>query len=286
MMDMEKSENIVQPETVIKQPDREYYLDKLARLRLLDDDFMTQVFQDNTPAVELLLNIILGKSDTKVTGFETQRVISGRGLRSIRMDIHTVDSEGKQSDIEVQRADRGADPRRARFHSAVLDSTMLKSKQDFTEMADSVVIFITENDYFGGGKPIRSYTRRCDQEPTESLGDGNRIIYVNGAYKNDDEPIGRLMHDFRCVSAVDMFYPELAEKVRELKETKGGQDRMCKLMEDMRNEAQREGEMKRAKETAFELADMGLPVEKIAKAVKVNLETVKGWLSGTPSVAR
>lgn len=108
----------------------------------------------------------------EVTGFETQRVVSGRGLRSIRMDIHTIDNEGKQSDIEVQRADHGADPRRARFHSAVLDSTMLKPKQDFKEMADSVVIFITENDYFG---------------------DGNRIIYVNGAYKNDDEPIGRLM---------------------------------------------------------------------------------------------
>lgn len=153
------------------------------------------------------------------------------------MDIHTIDNEGKQSDIEVQRADHGADPRRARFHSAVLDSTMLKPKQDFKEMADSVVIFITENDYFG---------------------DGNRIIYVNGAYKNDDEPIGRLMHDFRCVSAVDMFYSELADKVRKLKETKGGQDRMCKLMEDMRNEAK----LEQAKETALNMKKKGGKVKK------------------------
>lgn len=61
---------------------------------------------------------------------------------------------------------------------------------------------------------------------------------------------------------------------------------MCKLMEDMRNEAQREGEMKKARETAAELADMGLPAEKIAKAVKVNLEMVRRWLSEKPSVAR
>lgn len=60
---------------------------------------------------------------------------------------------------------------------------MLKAGQEFDEIADGYVIFITENDIYG-----------------------------------DDEPIGRLMHDFRCVSAADMFYPELAGKVRELKE--------------------------------------------------------------------
>ena len=65
---------------------------------------------------------------------------------------------------------------------------------------------------------------------------------------------------------------------------------MKTLMRDEMMEAQREGEaigeMKAKKETAFELAGMGFPEEKIAKAVKVNLETVKGWLSGTPSIAR
>lgn len=47
-----------------------------------------------------------------------------------------------------------------------------------------------------------------------------------------------------------------------------------------------QGEMKKAKETALELADMGLPVEKISKAVKVSLETVQKWLSGNVSVAK
>lgn len=54
----------------------------------------------------------------------------------------------------------------------------------------------------------------------------------------------------------------------------------------IREDATRSQRKALAMETTFELADMGHPVEKIAKAVKVNLETVKGWLSGTPSVAR
>lgn len=46
------------------------------------------------------------------------------------------------------------------------------------------------------------------------------------------------------------------------------------------------GEMKKARETAFELASMGLSIEKIAQAVKVNLETVRSWFSETPTMAR
>jgi len=45
------------------------------------------------------------------------------------------------------------------------------------------------------------------------FGDGQEIIYVNGEYKGDD-PIGRLVHDMWCKNADDMYYPELAEKVR------------------------------------------------------------------------
>ena len=36
--------------------------------------------------------------------------------------------------------------------------------------------------------------------------DGSHIIYVNGSYKNDSDPVGKLMHDFRCTNPEDMFY--------------------------------------------------------------------------------
>ncbi len=40
-----------------------------------------------------------------------------------------------------------------------------------------------------------------------------------------------------------------------------------------------EGEMKKARETAYELRDMGLPVEKIAQAVKVGMDTLEQWFT-------
>ena len=39
-----------------------------------------------------------------------------------------------------------------------------------------------------------------------------------------------------------------------------------------------QGERKKAKETARSLAEMGLPVEKIAKAVTYSVEEVRKWI--------
>ena len=139
--------------------------------------------------------------------------------------------------MEVQRADKGADPHRARFHSSILDTRMLKETQDFRELRDSYVIFITENDVMKHGLPMY-HADRVIKELNQDLKDGSHIIYVNGAYKNDTDPVGKLMHDFRCRSAVDMFDSELAEPVRYYKETEGGQYTMCKAMEERIHKAE------------------------------------------------
>ena len=45
------------------------------------------------------------------------------------------------------------------------------------------------------------------------------------------------MHDFHCQNAKDMVSPLLADEVRALKETEGGKRHMCRLLEEMREEA-------------------------------------------------
>ena len=136
-------------------------LQVLKGLRLLDDDFMTVVFEQNIKATELLLKIILRKEGIKVLRVETQAEQKNPivGGRSITLDIYAEDSDGRAFDVEVQRDDAGADPHRARYHSSVLDSRMLKTKQSFKELRDSYVIFITENDS-GAGHDNDEYFRR------------------------------------------------------------------------------------------------------------------------------
>ena len=46
------------------------------------------------------------------------------------------------------------------------------------------------------------------------------------------------------------------------------------------------GMLRKAQETAYELHDMGLPTDKIAKAVKVSTETVQEWFAERTALAR
>ena len=65
---------------------------------------------------------------------------------------------------------------------------------------------------------------------------GTHILYVNGEYRGDSD-LGKLMHDFDCTDAEDMYFDLMAEKTRYLKENPKGVNEMCKVMEDLRNES-------------------------------------------------
>ena len=72
------------------------------------------------------------------------------------------------------------------------------------------------------------------------------------------------MHDFNCTQADDMNFELMAERTRYLKENPKGVQEMCKVMEDMRNEAA----LDYARETARRMIKDGeLPLEKIAHYV-------------------
>ena len=98
----------------------------------------------------------------------------------------------------------------------MLDSHTLKKGEDFSALPETYIIFITENDYYGLGKPL--YTVRKIIDCTDANGndlpfdDGCTILYVNGAYRGEDA-IGYLMHDFCEQSADKMHYGEIAERV-------------------------------------------------------------------------
>lgn len=86
---------------------QEELLEKIKEFRLLDDDFMSKVFEDNFECIELILHIIMQKPDLKVKEARTQYSIKNLLGRSVRLDIYAVDTIGKKYNIEVQRGDKG-----------------------------------------------------------------------------------------------------------------------------------------------------------------------------------
>jgi len=258
-------------------------LDRLRSFRPMDDTFMRGLFKENLPLAELVLRIITGKPDLILTKCETQADMKRvTGARSICLDAYATDSAGKKYDIEVQRADNGADPHRARYHSSVMDVENLDEKQDYKELPDTYVIFITENDYYKAGEPV--YTiQNMNLTLNRPFNDGAHILYVNGEYRDDSE-IGRLMHDFNCTSADEMNFELLAERTRYLKENPKGVSEMCKVMEDLRVESYTEGREEQARMMAQKLYRKGYSIEEIADMVEYSTEKVEEWL--TPKAGR
>lgn len=216
------------------------YLETIKRFRLIDDTFFSACFDNNEEDVEYILRIILEKPNLRVLKVQTQKSVENMYGRSVRFDVFATDDDGKLYNIEVQRADSGAVPARARFNSVMLDYHRLKKKAKFNELPETFVIFITEHDVLKDGEQIY-HVDRVVRETNKPFGDGTHIIYVNGSYKDDsDSELGNLIHDFFCAEPSEMKHKQLAERVSFLKGNKREVRKMCKLMEELQEEAKKE----------------------------------------------
>ena len=136
-------------------------------------------------------------------------------------------------------------------------------------------------------------------ETGQDFGDGQYILYVNSAIRDEATELGRLMHDFHCKDADDMYSEILARRVRQLKESKKEVDDMCKEMDDIYKEGQRIGEAggiaigealgeerglkigetQGMRKMALSMAEEGISVERIASMAKESVELIRQWIA-------
>ena len=254
-------------------------LERIKRFRLLDDDFMTKCFEGQIEATELLIHVILNVN-WRVLEAKTQDTIKNLQGRSVRLDIHAVTEDARQVNIEIQRQDKGAGAKRARYNASVLDANALPVGDACENLPEIYVIFVTEIDVLGMGEPIYFIERHIEGKNIR-FNDGSHIVYVNNEIQDINTPLGRLMHDFACTDAKDMYYGILADRVRYFKETEEGVANMCKAMEEIREEGRMEGREEGRMEMARNLILMGdIALEKIAQAAKLPLEEVQKIAKG------
>ena len=250
-------------------------LERIKRLRLIDDDLMTVVFSGNKKATEFLIRILLNRNDLKVTKAMTQVQKHNLFGRSVKLDIVAEDIFKTEYNIEIQRADSGANPKRIRYHQAMLDSHTLKKANDFKKLPNLYIIFILEHDLFEKGDPIYYVNKTISIKDEEGnylpFDDGCNIMYVNGDYRGDN-PLGKLMHDFSTPDADKMYYDELARRVRFHKQDEKGVQTMCKIVEEYGDE--------RAAEALQKGIEQGLQ----QKAVEAAITAIKKY-KATPEDA-
>lgn len=248
------------------------YQSKIQKFCLMDDTFMNKVFEDKK-CTELVLRIILNRDDLIVDHVNCQQDIKNLQGRSIRMDILAHDRKGVIYNIEVQNDDAGADPKRARYNSSLLDANITEAGDDYDQLRETYVIFITKNDVLGSGLPIY-HIDRAIKETGEKFEDESHIIYVNSSIQ-DETKLGKLMQDFWCKRGEEMNYDVLAERVSFFKEKKEGVNQMCEILDEVKEEGKNEGKI----ELLVDLVKTGvLSISEAAKKIKMSEEEFKKYL--------
>ena len=190
----------------------------------MSDMFMRNVLKKRE-CTEYVLQVVMEKKDLTVIDQVLQKDYKNLQGRSSILDCVARDSEGRQMNVEIQQENEGASPKRARYHSGLMDMNTLNPGQDFDKLPESYMIFITRDDVLGYGLPIYHIDRMI-KEVKDDFMDEAHIIYVN-AKRQDNTELGRLMHDLHCKNTKDMYSKVLADRAYELKETKIGVECMC-----------------------------------------------------------
>ena len=199
-------------------------------LCMMNNKFMNAMLENNIPATQKMLRVIMKNDKIKVVSVRVQNFIQNLFGHSAQLDVLAEDENGKLFNVEIQRADEGGPAKRARFYSSSLDTVFLKAGHDYEELPETYVIFITENDVLQRNLPIYNIDRYISQN-MEIFNDGSHIIYVNSKIQ-DDTPLGKLMQDMYCTDPAQLNYKEFAPQMEFLKHSKEGEGEMRDLFEE------------------------------------------------------
>ena len=96
----------------------------------MNDIFMRNVLKKRECA-EYILRIIMEMKDLQVVDHIVQKDYKNLQGRSAILDCVAKDDKDKRYNVEIQQESEGASPKRARYHSGLLDMNALNPGQDY-----------------------------------------------------------------------------------------------------------------------------------------------------------
>ena len=214
----------------------------LAELILMDDIFMRVVLKD-VKCTEFILQTILEKPELRVKSQSIQSDLKNLEGRSLVLDCLCTDKEGNIYNIELQNDSLGASPKRARYHSGLIDMNISKKGKSFDYLPESYVIFICSRDILKGDKQIY-HISRIIKESGAVFPDQANIIYVNTSKSSSNE-LGKLIEDFYTADPKKMHSKILAKRVSKLKIAenleKGDEKAMTTYYDRLKRQWKKEG---------------------------------------------
>ena len=260
-------------------------------LDITDDFIFTRVMRNKKlcrTLLEMILKVKIGEIHFLTSHHSLQIDPNAKG---IIMDVYLRD-ENKVINVEMQTANHGDLPQRARYYQAAADIDTTPKGSKYRDLKQNYVIFICCFDPFNRGRPIYRFQNIClDDEPI-FLNDGTQKLFLNTTCKDTDSLDGelRLFYDYvRERTARTAFTKELDNSISKLKQNQEERrmsllyaSRMMESRQDGYEEGlhtglatgREEGAYQTKLETARAFLSYGDAPEKVARCTDLPLETV------------
>ncbi|MCI5831132.1 MAG: Rpn family recombination-promoting nuclease/putative transposase [Treponema sp.] len=267
-------------------------LKPVEELELTDDYMFMAVMRDEEICRELLerlLKIQIEKVEYPELQKEIRPYYESKG---VRLDVYVKDSDHIY-DIEIQTYHDKNLAKRTRVYQSMIDADNLMRGQDYIELKESFVIFITTFDPFGYEMPVYTFKNICKENKEIILQDETSKIFFNAtAYKKEsDIAIRRFMGYLLNKEPTDDFTRKLDNLVNSIKSNKQfrkGYDNMGAVWYmDAKREGialgreqgisigKQQGILQKSLDAAKKLLVRGLSAEEISQIVELPVSQVE-----------
>lgn len=211
------------------------------QLNIIDDTFFQKVAEDIEFCEEMISTILQQKVVVKeVTPQNSIKNLQGR---SVVLDALCILENGKECNIEVQKADDDDHQKRVRYNTSCITANITEPGTKFKNVPDVIGIYISKFDMFKLGKTVY-HIDRVIRETGDVQHNGLQEIYVNTKI-DDGTDIAELMRIFTNKDAYDFQkFPKTSKRKKQFKENEGGNAEMCDLVENYAKEKQAESALR------------------------------------------
>lgn len=211
-------------------------LEKVRDLRPIDDVFF-EVLARNKAVCQEMLRTILEDDSLVVTDVVVQSDERNIYGRSVRLDALCTLGSGVKCNIEVQRSNHDNHLKRVRFNASSITVMDSEPGMKFDDVLELYIVYISEFDFLNENRTIY-HAEKVIKETGKVIDDGLHEIFVNTVI-DDGTDIAELMSCFTKKEVKNPKFPALSSEVKRLKETEGGVQVVCEVMQKYENLAVR-----------------------------------------------
>ena len=264
------------------------------------DDYMFGYVMRNEEICKGLLERLLGIKIKRLEFPTLQKTIAPHyESKGVRLDVYVQDSS-RVFDIEIQNSLHDDLPTRTRYYQSMMDIDLLLKGKQYSELKESFVIFVCQEDFFEENLPCYTFSNLCHEKLTLDLGDKTHKIIFNASAFHQEKDVERksILEYIKNKKSTSDFTQKIHQIVERTKENQAfrGEYMAWGLAEqdaekrgykagvtDGISQGIMQGITKGAEqakiETAQNLLAMGLSPEQVTQGTNLPMDVVQGLLA-------